>query len=172
MQGGPVGTHPPLGFTEGGSEIRYCGCIALLSQKSPPRCPLLPSRILVRIEAIMEAAAKHQDPALLTSNAERRMRQAELARNRSASASPGLARNTVDGWDMEVDQPKRKGSPEPEEPEPKKRAPSPELQPEPWQKMGALAASTDGSTHVSTLHSCTTTPATWYHVQTWFAVPH
>ena len=33
------------------------------------------------------------------------MRQAELARNRSASASPGLARNTVDGWDMEVDQP-------------------------------------------------------------------
>ena len=81
--------------------------------------------------SVLEAAAKHQDPALLTSNAERRMRRAELARNRSASASPGLARNTVDGWDMEVDQPKRKGSPEPEEPEPKKRAPSPELQPEP-----------------------------------------
>ena len=35
MQGGSVGTHPPLGPTEGGSEIiKCCGCIAL-SQARP-----------------------------------------------------------------------------------------------------------------------------------------
>ena len=39
MQGGSVGTHPPLGPTEGGSEIiKYCGCIALSQARPGAHC--------------------------------------------------------------------------------------------------------------------------------------
>ena len=62
---GGVSRHPPTPGAHGrwpGNHFKCGGCIALSQVSSPPWCPLLPSRILVRIEAIIPAGHRDQTP--------------------------------------------------------------------------------------------------------------